>query len=83
MPRLKANLICSCGKPAVARGLCRGCYDKSRLIPRIAISKEVESRVESLAKSKGWGIGQTVNFLLAFGLKWMDKKEQIEKEWGT
>lgn len=82
MPRLKANSICQCGKPAVARGLCRGCYDKDRLIPRIAISRELQSQIEIRAKKSGRGMSHTINELLGFGLRYIDKIDKIKEEYG-
>jgi hypothetical protein len=82
MPRLRANSICQCGKTAVARGLCRGCYDKSRLIPRIAIDRDIQADVEARAKKSGRGMSHTVNELLKFGLKYIDKIDKIKEEYG-
>jgi hypothetical protein len=76
--------VCSeCGKPSLARGLCRLHYDKSRVLLRFAISEEHKGAVLALAKDKGWGIPYTINQLIGFGIRWMGKKEAIEKEWGT
>lgn len=74
--------MCSeCGLPVLARGLCRKHYDRTRKIPRFAISKTIQAEVEALAKEKGWTLAQTINQLMEFGLKWVRKKEQIEKEY--
>jgi len=81
MSRLKANLICECGKPAFAAGKCRSCYDKSRVYPRFALARDVQDPVMALAKEKGWGYGRTINALVRMGLKFKEKQAEIAKEY--
>jgi NMD protein affecting ribosome stability and mRNA decay len=74
--------VCSeCGKPAVARGLCRLCYDKSRKILRFAISERIKPDVLALAEKNKWEVPYTLNQLLEAGLDWFKKQEQVAKEY--
>jgi len=77
------RLLCSeCAKaPAIAKGLCRKCYERQRVIPRIAISKRIQPQVQELMDKMGWELAQTCNILMEKGLKYMEKREKIKEEW--
>lgn len=73
--------LCECGKPVIAKGLCRLCYDNARKIPRIAISEEIKKDVMRIANKTGWSLSGVCNYLMKYGLKFIEKREKIKKEW--
>lgn len=74
--------LCGCGRLAIAKGLCRLCYDKQRKIPRIAISEDIKEDVVNLSEKMGWSISTTCNYLLKLGVLFLKKQEKIKNEWG-
>lgn len=72
----------SCGKAqAVAKGLCRRCYDKAREIPRVAISKSIEAQVLKFKNHMGWDWSPTINYLIACGIRFLELRTEIANKW--
>ena len=77
------RLLCSeCAKaPAIAKGLCRKCYEKSRAKIFIAISKENQEGFNEIRNRMGWPPNQVCNYLIQQGLKRLAQRKKIAKKW--
>ena len=75
------KLLCSeCGQNDVlAKGLCRLCYDKKRIVPRIVISKTIQNDVTSLKESKAWTLNKTCNHLMRLGLMFIKQQNKMKE----
>ncbi len=77
------NIKCEqCGsRDAIAKGLCRICYDKGRTDVFISISKRIQEDFDSFVEQKRWSKPKAINYLIECGLKWIKEREKVIKEW--